>query len=637
MRMRSLTLIALLSILTLTCSSTPLATPPAATAASPAGVTATATYLPIVQTAGGLNVWTAPPGNKLQPSTAPGGQQTITLEGARASYESYKVVVPAGAQALSGVNVSASDLSDGLGHTIPAANLAFFRQVFIDFTGVAVSEHGNVEVPENSPTGDGRLPDALIPFTDPYSGSPAGAPFNVAANQNQPVWLDVFIPAETVPGVYSGEISVTAQGQEAVTLPISLTVWDILLPDANVVTTYFGMHMNDVIEFHHDTWDCSGDNCWLEWTEQSRLVVGRYEALAHEHRIATGPTFIPDPGNGCQPPADWSGYDAAIAPYMDGSYWADGVASPWIDTPFSPGVDWGYEGNCTQSEYTALAAAWAAHLKANGWFDAALVYAYDEPDPSVFPLIAQHSAWMQAGDPDWKAHIMDTTEPTASSTAVLNPALGIYCVCLRCYDGWSNDGSMPPDEVPYGRAEWPTLFSQGIDLWFYESNAQGAPFPTFATNTLLGNEPRIMMWGAWYERASGFLLWDMTAWDVSDPWGPNVMYAKTGDGVIIYPGNHDGLSAPLGSPAEVTIDGPVPSYRLKVIRLGLQDWALFALAEQLGLGDYARQQVALAYGQMGGCTWEGCPPPVNGSFYWLSDDALLAQARHNVAMAIMGK
>jgi hypothetical protein len=626
------------------CTALPLSATPSATAAAPAspaataapsGATATATYLPIVQAPPGLNVWTAGPGSKVQPTTAPAGQQSITLEGARASYESYQVVVTASGQPLSGVNLSASDLSDGLGHTLPAANLAFFRQTFIDFTGVPVSEHGNLEVPENSPTGDGRLPDALIPFVDPYTGSPVGAPFAVAAGQNQPIWLDVFIPAATVPGAYTGQLTVSADGQASVTLPISLTVWDILLPDSNVVTTYFGMDVNDVIQFHDGTWDCSGDNCWLDWNAQARLVVGRYEALAHEHRIATRPTFIPDPGNGCQPPSDWSAFDAALAPYLDGSYWADGLPSPWIDAPFSPGVDWGYEGACTQAEYTALAAAWAAHLKANGWFDEALVYAYDEPDPSVFPLIAQHSSWMQAGDPDWKANIMDTTEPTGSSAPVLNPALGIYCVCLRCYDGWSNDGSMPPEEVPYGRAEWPSLFAQGIDLWFYESNAQGAPFPTFATNTLLGNEPRLMMWGAWYEQATGFLLWDMTAWDVSDPWGPNISYGKTGDGVIIYPGNHDGLSAPLGSPAGVAIDGPIPSYRLKVIRLGLQDWALFALAGQLGLGDYARQQVAQAYGQMGGCTWDGCPPPQNGSFYWLSDDALLAQVRHNVALAIM--
>ena len=74
---------------------------------------------------------------------------------------------------------------------------------------------------------------------------------------------------------------------------------------------------------------------------------------------------------------------------------------------------------------------------------------------------------------------------------ILNPALGIYCVALAWYDDWWIQGA----DHPYGRAEWKDLFAQNIKLWFYESNAQAAPYPTFATNTLLGMEPRMMMWG----------------------------------------------------------------------------------------------------------------------------------------------
>jgi len=130
-------------------------------------------------------------------------------------------------------------------------------------------------------------------------------------------------------------------------------------------------------------------------------------------------------------------------------------------------------------------------------------------------------------------------------------------------------------------------------------------------------------------------MWDTTYWTPHDPWGPNIQFAKTGDGALIYPGNHDGLDAPHGSPAGVATDGPIPSYRLKMIRAGLQDWALFNLAEQYGLKDYARAQVAQAYSQLGGCSWSGCPPPVNGSWYWRWDDATLNNARHNIAQTIV--
>jgi hypothetical protein len=578
-----------------------------------------------------LTVWTVGTATKVQPTTALGSGSTIVLEGARDSYEAYQIIVRAGASGLSGVNLSASALSDGVGHTLPAANLSFFREAFIDFTGVTAAG-GTLNVPPHSPTNDGRIPDPLIPFTDPYSGTVAGAPFTVTANLNQPVWLDVFIPANAVAGTYTGSLTVTATSQPAVNIPITLTVWNLTLPDMRAVTTHFRMSVNDLIQYHSGTWQCSGvENCWLDWNPRARTIVKRYEELAHAHRIDTAEEFVPDPSNGCAPPTDWLAYDAAMQPYMNGSYWSDGVPSGRLGTPFTPGAYWGPEAACSQAQYTALATAWSAHLKAKGWFSRAIVYALDEPAPADYGAIAQNAQWLQNGDPAWKAQIMDTVPAMTSSVSILNPALDIYALCLKCYEHWSD----VPDRY-YGRAEWAGLFAQGLKMWFYESNAQDPPYPTYATNTLIGSEPRIMKWGAWYEGASGFLMWDTTAWTVDKPWGPNIGFNKTGDGVLIYPGNHDGLEpAHGGSPPGVTIDGPVPSYRLKMIRAGLQDWALFNLAEQYGLRDYARTQVAHAYSQLGGCSWSGCPPPVNGSWYWQWDDATLTGARHNIAQAIM--
>ena len=147
-----------------------------------------------------------------------------------------------------------------------------------------------------------------------------------------------------------------------------------------------------------------------------------------------------------------------------------------------------------------------------------------------------------------------------------------------------------------------------------------------------------MLWGSWFERATGFLYWDTTDWTQSAPWGFNAAYGKSGDGVLIYPGNHDGTEAAngYGSPANITIDGPVPSYRLKAIRAGLQDWVLFNLATQRGYGTYARDQVSQVYGQLGRCEWQDCPPLVNGQFLWKNDAALLEEVRHNIAMKILG-
>ncbi|MEI7770554.1 MAG: glycoside hydrolase domain-containing protein [Chloroflexales bacterium] len=593
-------------------------------------------YLPVIQVSGAVLVWTESTANKVQPTTAAGSGRSIVLEGARNSYEAAQIIVTAN-QALAGVTMSTSPLSDGAGHTLSADHLTFFREAVIDFANVSVTAHGNLEVPQHSPSGDSRIPDPLIPFVDPYTTSTraVGAPFSVASGLNQPVWVDVFIPTDTVAGVYQGVITVSVSGQSPIPVPLTLTVWNLILPDMNTISTYFGMHTEPGLCDYHAGLAGAGSttsSCWVDWTPRARTVVKRYEELAHASRIDSWPNFVPSQSNGCAPPTSWSAYDDALRPYLDGTYWSNGVPSSWFPTPFSPGTDWGPQ-TCTQAQYTALAAAWASHLQTNGWLSRALAYAYDEPPPSAFPAIAEHAQWMQAGNPAWKARIMDTIAPTASNIATLGPALGIYTVCISCYGPWWNGATTAT--TPYGRAEWPGLFANQTQLWFYESNAQGMPYPTFATNTLLGFEPRIMLWGAWYEQATGFLLWDTTYWTKDQPWGPNSTWSKTGDGVLMYPGNHDGMLAPVGSPADVAIDGPIPSYRLKVVRDGLQDWALFKLAEQRGLAAYARAQVAQVYGQMGGCTWQGCPPPVNGHFFWRADGATMQQVRHDIAQAIM--
>ncbi len=576
-----------------------------------------------------MTVWTESVAHKVQPTASPGMVGTIALEGARGSYEAYQIVVHSNSDMLTGVNLTASTLADGAGNTLAGSNINFFREGFIDFTGVS-ADGGTLPVPAKSPTRDGRIPDPLIPFTDPYSGKLAGAPFTVAPGLNQPVWMDVFIPPSSAPGTYTGTVTVTAMGQPPVLVPIKLVVWNFVLPDMRAVTTYFLLRADELIKFHRDTYQCSGGSCYLDWgSARARTIVKRYEELAHTHRIDTGQSFVTLPDNGCSPPADWSAYDGALQPYLNGTYWSDGVPSNWLETPFTPGANWGPQSECTEAQYTSLATAWASHLKARGWFNRAIVYALDEPDPDDIPTIAQHSKWMQNGDADWKGRIMDTTPPRRSNVAALNPALGIYAACLKCYDKWYyQDGDV------YGRAEWPGLFAQNIKLWFYESNAQSAPYPTYATNTLLGIEPRIMKWGAWYESATGFLMWAVNTWDMNNPWGPNILYGKTGDGVLLYPGNHDGTIAPGGSPMDVAIDGPIPSYRLKMIRAGLQDWALFKLADQRGLTSYARAQVGQAYSQLGACDWSGCAP-TNGQFYWKADDVLMMQIRRNIALAIL--
>ncbi len=541
---------------------------------------------------GKLSVWTATAGRKIQPSTAAGSGKAIAVASYRDAWISAQIAVHANAGHLAGVRVALdADLSDGKGHALPQTDVTFFREVFIDFSTVSSDVGtGNVPVPASSPTRDARVPDPLVPLVDPYSDALAGEPFDVAEGDNQPIFVDVHVPKGLAAGTYTGTVHVTADVGGSADVPISVTVWPLDLPDMRSVTTHFKMTINNLYQYHAGLQTCGSGGCFEDFTTpQGAAVLKRYEELTHAHRIDTGQGLVNVPETGCVLPvaSDWAPYDAAMASYMDGSYFSDGVPSGRFDVPFAPGQSFGVDAMCSEDQYVALSHAWASHLASKGWFPApkgggfgAVAYAYDEPlaassTPSdvqtILDGIVTDSSWLQKGNPAWKAHVIDTTSPLAApanpaTVPLLNPALGVYVVSLNLYGDVWNHGAF------YGRQQWqqsPDLFAEGLQMWFYEGNSVLPPFPTFASNTLDALEPVIMMWGSWYERATGFLFWDIADWNMSEPWGPEIDFGKTGDGVLIYPGNHDGTLTPAGSPSNIAIAGPIPSYRLKMIRQGL--------------------------------------------------------------------
>ncbi|MGZ5479078.1 MAG: hypothetical protein ACXWGZ_05755, partial [Candidatus Aminicenantales bacterium] len=118
-------------------------------------------------------------------------QGIVRIAAARDEYEPYLIVLSP-ATRLDGVRVAASSLTNEQGGTIgPDA--------------ITVRHVGYVEV--TSPTdGLGRAgswPDPL----PPYDG-----PFTAAAGKNHPLWITVRVPKEAAPGIYKGEVGLSAEG-----------------------------------------------------------------------------------------------------------------------------------------------------------------------------------------------------------------------------------------------------------------------------------------------------------------------------------------------------------------------------------------------------------------------------------------
>ena len=192
-----------------------------------------------------ISVWVAPSLVRVKPSDTPGTTSSISLSGGRGEYVDTQIIVNAPAGGLTNVNMSASNLTGPNGATIAASQVTFYREYYVTVTG-STPEGGT-----NPPLGSGTYPEPLIPFNDPQTGSPLNGslkavPATVTANQNQPFWVDIFVPRGTgsaPPGTYTGTITVTST-QGNVNVPVSLTVWNFELPLKPSELTHFTTTVN---------------------------------------------------------------------------------------------------------------------------------------------------------------------------------------------------------------------------------------------------------------------------------------------------------------------------------------------------------------------------------------------------------
>ncbi len=175
-------------------------------------------------------VWVTGAMERIGQAQAPGPSRSIMLHAARGEYEAFQIGVHAPTTPVTLTDLSVSDLVSAQGERIPAENIALYREHY-----VYVSQLGPTWGGSNRSLGTGWYPDALIPFVDPQTGLPPAEPVmralpvEVPAGQNQPFWIDLFVPRDARAGTYHGTFTLASdQGTTEGTL--TLQVWDFTLP-----------------------------------------------------------------------------------------------------------------------------------------------------------------------------------------------------------------------------------------------------------------------------------------------------------------------------------------------------------------------------------------------------------------------
>ncbi len=326
-------------------------------------------------------------------------------------------------------------------------------------------------------------------------------------------------------------------------------------------------------------WQNSGEAMGGLWLDAFSVLD-----LANDKEMVEGGDFEPPDLESVHPVFDWTAWDAAMerafTEYHFNSFRMriDGLGGGTFHERYEPAF-LGYQGGTP--EYELLIGKYLKgiedHLREKGWLDKAYVYWFDEPAPQDYEFVKRGFETLKKHAPELRRMLTEQVEPE------LVGGPNLWCPLT------------PHLNVP-GTAE---RRAAGDDFWWYVCCSPKAPYVTdFIDHP--GTEMRVWLWQTWAERVSGILLWETVYWtsdaaypDRSRPQNPYLDPMGWVSGYSTEPGtkrpwgNGEGrtLYPPLagadGRSSTPVLDGPVVSFRLEMLRDGLEDFEYFVILRDL--------------------------------------------------------
>jgi hypothetical protein len=389
--------------------------------------------------------------------------------------------------------------------------------------------------------------------------------FAISAGDSQSIWADMYIPKDIPAGSCSGNVIVTQNENEIVSIPVHLDVLDFTLADEPASDTMLFLSKENINQRYF------GDR-WLNLdSTANQHVRDNHFKLAHRHKIALidaelTPTDTPSQewtprltGDLFTPAQGYSGPGQGVGNgvYSIGTYstwdWKDegesgmkehaGNYVNWFNT-YSPSTDYFLYLIDESSDYPQME-TWSSWLEGTGLKSFATLSAPEAVAHT--PHLDISASWMSVGNKDTWQSSADTLQNNQKQLYMYNgkrPANGSFAT--------EDDG------VALRELAW-AQYKMDIDRWFfwestYYNNYQGGTGETnvFETAHTFGSN-------AGFDNVLG-----QTGWNYSN-----------GDGVLFYPGTDE-----VYPEDSYDLDGPIASLRLKHWRRGIQDVDYITLAMQ---------------------------------------------------------
>lgn len=378
-----------------------------------------------------------------------------------------------------------------------------------------------------------RWPDGLVPIAD-------GKTFDI--QKDKTVSFLVKLTTESTAKAGSSTVTVVLKnkdGEEISEYKISLTVWNITIPETPAMDCWFAIGRDSLAKYY------LGKGRGQELTEEEQAELDRLYKLYYDYLLDYGVSGFELPYDILDPRADAYMSDPRVT--------VIGIAQG---------------ENLDEAKIRAI----YEKLKSNPvWFEKALYYPLDEPTTSAMldelTVRAQRFEELAPGIRMTSAYYMgfkhssgvDNTDYMMGVLNVMTPKLCLFEQLGANYKDRFKD-----------------YVNNGGELWTYVCWEPGKPFVNLYVNEQ-GIDHRLLFIQAYDVGATGFLYWSANQWydiETGNPWNnmatvPWLTYDVYGDGSLLYPGK------------DVGVDGPCGSLRLEAIRDGFEDVALLKIAEEL--------------------------------------------------------
>jgi hypothetical protein len=436
-----------------------------------------------------------------------------------------------------------------------------------------------------------------IAFTeDEAQSSAAAAPphfvvgdelwFYAGPARHQPLWVDLYVPADSRPGYFRGEVNLFLAGGQTLALPFEIEVLPFEVPSTSSLASYFQAYMPGACAAHYGS-ACSPTQ--LLSLARSYAWVG----LLNRVTVDTARGFEPRWDDALRlRSSDLERYAAAVQPFLDG-----------IDTPF--GSRWTslripQWPQADQELMARVLKEFVQFVEARGWKSRLFDYTFDEPHPAR----PEHRRAVQRRGELLRAAVPDV--PRLVTTHLQPEYVGLvtrWCPLVntlephyRSLGEWRRKRSLPR------REDYDPRLAAGDSLWWYQSceshgcgrgfDQQHVSWPSYMVDvSAAANRVFGLLSAAVYD-VSGVLYWDViyalsrradARGEVPDPWESVYYFGGNGDGTLFYPGRPE----QVGGKTHI----PIESLRLKFIRDSFMDAEYSYLLKSCGEEEFLRREV----------------------------------------------